>query len=109
MRSVEQPQGGTGVKRQPTVADIVMMAGGAITFLFSFFAFWDDSGRTENAWGSFAFPLATIPAILGLAMVVVVALEVFAGVKLPDQVLTFNWKQILTTWGVVAAVIMLGP
>jgi hypothetical protein len=96
------------VKRQPTVADIVMMAGGVVTFLFSFFSFWDQRGVSENAWGSFAFPLATIPAILGLAMVVVVALEVFAGVKLPNQVLTFNWKQIYVTWGVVAAVIMLG-
>ena len=55
------------MKRQPTVADIVMMAGGAVTFLFSFFSFWDQGGLSENAWGSIAFPLATIPAIITLS------------------------------------------
>ena len=95
------------MKRQPTVADIIMLAGGALTFIFSFLTFWDYEVDTSNAWGSFAFPTFTIPAILGLAMAVLVALEVFAGVKLPTRVLTFDWKQIYVTWGIVAFVIIL--
>ena len=35
-------------------------------------------------------------------------LELLGTVKLPPQVLTFNWKQIKVTWGIAAAAIMLG-
>jgi len=95
------------VKRPITVADAIFAGGGLLAFLFSFFGFLGYRGFDTNAWGSGLFPLATIPAILGLAAVVVVALDLFADVKLPAQVLTLNWKQIRMTWGITAAVIML--
>ncbi len=94
------------MKKQISVANLVMLIGGAITFLFSFFDFIGSGSFGQSAWGSGLFPLATIPAILGVAMVVVCVLEQ-VGTKLPEHVLTFNWKQILFTWGVTAFTIML--
>jgi hypothetical protein len=90
------------MKRQPTVADIVMFAGGAVTFLFSFLHFIDDT----NAWGTGLFPVSTLIALLGLAMAVFVALDVLIGFRLPIF-LTFNYKQMYVTWGITAAGFML--
>ena len=83
-----------------------MVVGGAMMFLFSFFSFVEYGGLSVSAWGSGTFPLASIPAILGGAMVIVVVVEQ-AGVKLPGPVLTFTWPQIKLTWGIVAATVML--
>jgi hypothetical protein len=93
------------MKRQPTVADIVMFVGGVITFIFSFLHFVSDF----NAWSSDVFglfPVTTLIAVLGLAMAVFVALEIFAGFKLPTF-LTFTYRQMYVTWGIVAGGLML--
>lgn len=90
------------MKRQPTVADIVMVAGGIVTFIFSFLDFFEGI----NAWASGLFPITTIIAVLGLAMAVFVILELVAGFRLPDF-LTFNYKQMYVTWGITAGVFML--
>jgi hypothetical protein len=94
------------MKKQISVASLVMLIGGAITFLFSFFDFIGSGSIGTSAWGTGLFPVATIPAILGAAMVVICVLEQ-VGTKLPEPILTFNWRQILLTWGVVAFTIML--
>jgi hypothetical protein len=94
------------MKKQISVANLVMLVGGAVTFLFSFFPFWGAGSSDTSAWGSGVFPLATIPAILGGAMLVVCVLEQ-VGTKLPDEVLTFNWRQVLATWGITSLAIML--
>src|SRR3954462_668881 len=90
------------MKRQPTVADIVMVVGGVVTFNFSFLDFFEGT----NAWASGLFPVTTIIAVLGLAMAVFVLLDLLAGFQLPPF-LTFNYKQMYVTWGVTAAVFML--
>lgn len=95
------------MKKQITVASLVMLAGGAVTFLFSFLAFTKFGSFSASAWSSQGFfPIATIPALLGLAMAVVAVLNL-VGTKLPDQILTFNWKQINATWGIAAAGMMI--
>jgi hypothetical protein len=91
------------MKKQISVANLVMLIGGAVTFLFSFLHFIEDT----SAWGTGVFPIATIAAILGLAMAVVSVMELL-GTNLPGEVLTFNWKQIKFTWGAVALAITLG-
>jgi len=96
---------GDAMKKQISVANLVMLIGGAITFLFSFFDFIGSGDVGTSAWGSGLFPLATIPAVLGGAMVVICVLEQ-VGTKLPDEILTFNWRQILVTWGVTSLAIM---
>ncbi len=89
-----------------TVADLVAGAGGVVTLIFSFLAFFEFGGESRNAWsrdaGAF---VTTIPAILGLAMAALIGLGL-GGAKLPDKVLTFNWDQIAATWGITAAAIM---
>jgi hypothetical protein len=93
--------------KKVTVADLVMGAGGLVTFLFSFFAFFKERGFKASAWDGDAGAFATtVPAILGLVMVVWIALQL-AGVSLPDQVLTYNHAQLKGTWGIAAAGIML--
>jgi hypothetical protein len=94
------------VKRQPTITDIIMLAGGAITLLFSFLNFVEFGDQGESAWGTGNFPLLTIPAILGLATVVFVLLEWFVAPTMP-KILTFDLKQMYVTWGITAAAIML--
>jgi hypothetical protein len=98
------------MKRQPTVPDLLSGIGGAVTFLFSFLGFIgaDFAGysNSTSAWGSGLFPLATIPAILGLLTTVHVALRLVADVKLPDRVLTFSWPQIVATWGITSVAIV---
>ncbi len=98
------------MKRQISVAGLIMLIGGAITILFSFFEFIgadNGGGSGESAWGSMLFPIATIPAVLGLAMAAAIIVEL-AGALPAEGLLTFNWRQILFTWGVTAAAIMLG-
>jgi hypothetical protein len=93
------------MKRQPTVVEIVMFAGGVVTFIFSFLHFVDD----VNAWSSDAFglfPITALIALVGLAMAVFVALELFAGFRL-GTFLTFNQKQIYVTWGIFSGGLML--
>ena len=93
------------MKRQPTVVEIVMFAGGVVTFIFSFLHFVDD----VNAWSSDAFglfPITALIALVGLAMAVFVALELFAGFHL-GTFLTFNQKQIYVTWGIFCGGLML--
>lgn len=85
-----------------SVANLIAGIGGLVAFLFSFFGFWD-AGKTVSAWDADVTGYASaVPAILGLAMVVVIVLEVL-GVALPEKLLTFDWKQIKATFGISAA------
>lgn len=93
--------------KKVSVADLVMGVGGLVTFLFSFFAFFKEGRFTASAWDGDAGAFATtVPAILGLVMVVWIGLQL-AGVSLPDQVLTYNQAQLKGTWGIAAIGIML--
>jgi hypothetical protein len=95
------------MKNKPTVADLIMAGGGLVAFIFSFLAFYKSGSFSVNAWDGDAGAFATtVPAILGLVMVVWIGLELM-GVSVPDDVLTFNPAQLKATWGIAAAGIML--
>jgi hypothetical protein len=95
------------MKNKITVADLVMGVGGIVTFIFSFLAFYKFGDTSINAWDDQGMAFAsTLPAILGLAMTVWIALEM-AGVSLPEEVLTYNRAQLKGTWGIAAGGIML--
>jgi hypothetical protein len=95
------------MEKKISVANLIQLIGAAVTFLFSFFAFFKFGNQSLSAWsgdgGAFA---TTVPAILAAATIVVSILEL-TGQKLPGQVLTFNWNQIKATWGIGAAGIMI--
>jgi hypothetical protein len=96
------------VDKKPTVPDIIMMAGGAVCLLFSFFAFWKFGSSSESAWGQFAFPLATYVALFGIIVGGSIALMKFANVNFPEPILSFTWKQIRLALSIFAALIMIG-
>lgn len=95
------------MKDKITVADLIMGAGGVVTFIFSFLAFYKSNGASFNAWDGDALAFATaVPAILGLAMAVWIGLEM-AGVSLPERVLTYDRAQLKGAWGISAGGLML--
>jgi hypothetical protein len=83
---------------------IIIMASGAAMLLGSFLKFFGE----DNAWSSGGLPIITLAAWIGIAMAVVVALQAFANVQLPDRVLTFSWPQLHLVLSVYAALLMLG-
>jgi hypothetical protein len=90
-----------------SVANLVMGIGGVVTLLFSFFGFFKFGSNSISAWDTDAFAfVTTIPAILGLATIVWIVCETL-GVKLPQDLLTFNPQQVKATWGIAAVGIML--
>lgn len=95
------------MNRSISVANLVMLSGGVVCALFSFFNFYEYGGTGRSAWSSDALAfVSTIPAILAIVMVAWCVAEV-AGAKLPADVLTFNPTQLKATWGISAAGVML--
>src|SRR5688572_21604882 len=90
-----------------TLSNLLVGGGGLVTFIFSFLKFFKQGPFGFNAWDTdgFAF-VSTVPAILGLAAAVWVALDMF-GVNLPGAVLTFTPAQLKATWGIAAGGLML--
>lgn len=95
-------------------SQIAMLAGGAVTLLFSFFAFISVDGFgddvTFSAWSTDAnlFPLATWPALFGLVIAGATAAALFGNVKLPDNILGFSWAQWTFILSFASMVIMVG-
>ena len=100
----------------PKPSQIVLMASGAVTLVFSFLAFFKidygfgSSSKTYNAWSGDAGTLfmATWPALFGLIIGGLVAATVFGNVSLPERILTFSWKQIYFVLAFAGFIIMLG-
>ena len=91
-------------RQTPTPAEITIMAAGAVMLIFSFLHFAGD----RSAWGSGAFPIATLLPLYGLVMALQIALTKFAGVKLPDSLLGFSWEQVHLALGSMAALMAIG-
>ncbi len=87
-----------------SVANLVATAGGIVCLLFSFFGFFDYDDTSAWSEGGGAW-ITTVPAILAIVLVAWSLCELF-GVKLPDNVLTFNSNQLKATWGISAAGLM---
>lgn len=83
------------MNNKPTTAEIIILAAGAAALVFSFLD-WLDFGFAggANAWDDGFFPTYTLVGIIGAVMAVVVVLEVFANVQLPDRVVGFTWPQV---------------
>ena len=96
------------MKNQPTRAEIVLMAGGAVTVLFSFLAFYSVGSASVNAWASGFFPLTTYPALAGLISGGIIALRRFARVGFSGRAGSFTWPQVHQLLGLFAGLIMAG-
>lgn len=90
---------------KPTTAEIVIVASGAGALLFSFFDWIEDGG---NPWDAGALSTHTWLGLIGAIMAVVIVLEVFAGVKLPDNILGLNWPQIHLSLSFYTALLAIG-
>ncbi len=91
-------------RQSPTPGEITIMAAGAVMIIFSFLNF----APHTSAWGSGAFPIATLLPLYGLIMAAEIALTKFASVKLPASVLGFTWEQIHLSLGAMAALMAIG-
>jgi len=94
---------------QPKPSEIVIMASGAVAFIFSFFDWFGEGVFSINGWDSdLTFPLGSYIAIFGLVMAVQIALTRFANVDMPDRVLGFTWPQIHLVLAVFAGLLAIG-
>jgi hypothetical protein len=92
--------------RTPQPAEIVVMAGGGVTLIFSFLAFYSSqySDESVNAWDSRLFPVATLIAVFAFAAGGLVALR-WLGVSIPTSIAGFTWKQLVLVGGFFATVL----
>ena len=98
------------MKTKPTPGEIVTMAGGAATVVFSFLAFFvvPGGGPSFNAWDTSLFPIATYAALAGAISGGTIALRRLANVRLPTTVGGFSWEQVHLLLGIFAGLIMGG-
>ena len=92
--------------KNPTPAEIVVMAGAGAVLVFSFFPFYSRSAglHSTNAWGSGLFPLSTLIVIFAVAAGVLVAMVRFADVQYPPGgFLGFGYHQLLLALAFFAA------
>ena len=89
-------------------AATVIVVAGAVMLVGSFLGFFTFGSLSWSAWSSRGyFPLATLPALLGVIMALQVVLTTFTDVSLPAEVLGFDWTQIHLVLGIQAALLML--
>jgi len=91
-----------------TTGDKVVGISGILLLIFSFFPWYGLDGfgvsYSENAWDDFLF--GTLPTLIGVALVALVAVQRFTEVKLPD-VGSMSWGQISLIAAAVAAALVL--
>ena len=92
--------------KQLTPAEITIVAGGAVTFVFSFVKWYGAGGFSVNAWDQ--FPIWTYAALAGLVMAGHVLAVKLGNVQLPREVLGFTWPQIHVVLGLLAFLVTVG-
>jgi hypothetical protein len=102
------------VKTNPTPGKIMLIAGGAVLLISTFFAwvsieaFGEDF--TESGLSTDGGPglLGIWCLLIGGGIAVLTALQTFAGTNLPSRVLGFSWNQIFLMLGFAAFLITFG-
>jgi len=89
------------VDSKPTTAELVVLASGAVVFIFSFFDFYAGTS------GASFWPLL-LAAIFGLVAALAIALPKFANVSLPDNVAGLSWNTLHLMLGFYCAAVMIG-
>jgi hypothetical protein len=108
--AVEEPARAR-VARRPTFGQTVVMVTGVLLFIWGFLPWYSDAGGSANAWSTVTIPglllTATWVPLLSLAIVVFVAIKVFAD-GFPNKILGFSWAQLSIMVGLFDALITLG-
>ena len=81
----------------------LVLASGALLFIFSFFDLAKDVG---NAWDDFG--VQTFPALIGLILAGLAAAIAFGDVDLPEPILTFSIRQLVLVLALTAVLIQVG-
>ena len=99
-----------GVKTNPSRGEITIMAGGAVTLIFSFLAFYSipQTDVTVNAWDDLLFPIAAYPAFAGAVSGGITALRRFGSSNLTARPGGFTWDQVHRLLGIFAVLIIVG-
>jgi tryptophan-rich sensory protein len=88
--------------------NLAIVISGAVMLIASFLPFTDIGSHSNSAWSKYYFLIATIPALIGVAMAVQVALVAYAPqVKMPEKVFGFTWTQVHLVLGFQATIMML--
>lgn len=103
-------------KLKLSTGNLVIAVAGVLIFLASFLSFFKlptthvgtvTIGGSFTAWARGNFAMATLPALLGLAMAAEVLLRAFAPrVRLGDGLLSLNWDQLHLVLAAQALVLM---
>lgn len=91
-------------KKPPTTAELIIMIAGAVMLVASFL----DFAYKTTAWGTGAFPVATLLPLYGVIMALQIALTKFANVKLPEKIPVFTWEQVHLVLGLFAGLMAIG-
>ena len=91
----------------------MIMAAGAVMFVFSFLPFYSVSGGGQSLeWSSWSnafslVPLVPLMVLLGAAMAIRVALERFGTLRVPERVTIYTWGQLETVLSILIALTIL--
>ena len=87
----------------------MLLAGGAVLVISSFFDWFGEGSFGYNAYETDYFGLVGIMLVLmALVTAITVGLTTFAGTKLPADVLGFSWNQIYLTFAFTSTVVTVG-
>ncbi len=89
----------------PTRGETVILAGGIVTIVASFFAFYSAGSVSVTAWDSLLSPIGVYPVFAGGISAAVVALRRFAGANLNVRFGGFTWEQVHLLLGLFAVLI----
>lgn len=91
-----------------TPGEIVIMASGAVVFVFSFFPWWKAGMFEHSAWESGLFPIATLVPVGALLLAGHVVLDRLLKATLPKRVGDLTWEQVYVCVAIWVALICLG-
>lgn len=95
-------------KATVTPGEIVIMASGAVIFVFSFFPWWKAGIIERSAWESGLFPIATLVPIGALLLAGHVALDRLLKASIPKRVGDFTWEQVYIGVAIWVVLLCLG-
>jgi hypothetical protein len=100
-----------GQDKKPTLGQTLVMAGGALMFIWGFLDWFSGGGTGANAFSGNTVPGLRLTGswvpLLSLSIAILMAIKVFGDV-LPDEVWDFSWQQLSLIVGAFDTLITFG-